>query len=86
MITKWSYLYTRIQHMMKKRSFSYTRIAISIARILKYGAMQRRNVVGRSGTECTATDGVQHGLLECYKIASTPTQKNDNTQRISYAM
>ena len=41
--------------------------------------MPRRNVVGRSGPECTATDGVRDGLLECYKIACTPTQKNDNT-------
>ena len=72
--------------MMKKRSYSYTTIVISINRILEYGAMPRRNVVGRSDTECTATDSVQHGLLECYKIVSTPTQKNDNTQRMSYAM
>jgi hypothetical protein len=48
--------------------------------------MPLRNVVGRSGTECTATDGVRLGLLECYKIASTPTEKNENTQRMSYAM
>jgi hypothetical protein len=72
--------------MMKKRSYLYAIIAISIARILEYGAMPRRNVVGRSGTKCTATDGVRHGLLECYKIVSTPTKKNDNTQRMSYAM
>ncbi len=64
----------------EKRSFSYTRIDVSIARILNYGAVQRRNVVGRSGTECTATDGVRHGLLECVQDCEyTNTEKRQHS-------